>query len=69
MTLEQHIEHLLNLLSPPFTENWRPYAWSRAKELAKDPELAELPSLLTYAMSSATKKSGTHAGKSSTGAS
>jgi len=53
MTTDQHLAHLLWLLSPPFTEAWKVYAWARANEIAKDPEHAELPRLLTEAMQSA----------------
>lgn len=44
------LEHLLRLLAPPFTANWKAYCWHRAKELAADPELAGLPALLAQAM-------------------
>jgi hypothetical protein len=55
MTLDQHLAHLLTLMAPPFTANWKAYAWSRAKELAaSDAELSELPSLLAAAVTSAT---------------
>lgn len=52
MTIDQHLAHLLKLLDPPFTENWRAYAWNRAKELAQQPDLQELPALLESAMRS-----------------
>jgi len=52
MTLEQHLAHLLHLLEPPFTEAWRAHCWHRAKELAREPELADLPRLLAEAMQS-----------------
>jgi hypothetical protein len=58
MTKAQHLAHLLWLMAPPFMENWKAYAWSRAKELAaSDAELSELPSLLAAAVTSATTQS------------
>lgn len=54
MTLSQHQDHLTSLLSPPFTENWRHYVWARAKELAKRPELEQLPSLLASSIRAST---------------
>lgn len=51
MTLDEHLEHLLWLMAEPFHAAWKAYAWARANELAaKDPDLAELPRLLTEAM-------------------
>lgn len=50
--LQTHLQHLLWLLSPPYSQGWKLYVWSRAQELAKDAELAELPRLLTEAMQS-----------------
>jgi hypothetical protein len=39
-------------MAEPYHEAWKVYAWARAKELAaKEPELADLPRLLTEAMS------------------
>lgn len=48
--LEVHLQHLLKLLTPPFTANWKAHCWHRAKELSQDPELADLPRLLTESM-------------------
>ena len=50
MTTSEHLAHLLWLMSPPFTQAWKVYAWARAKEIAADPEHADLPRLLTEAM-------------------
>ena len=51
MTIEQHLAHLIALLAPPYREAWRAYAWDRAQKLASEqPELAELPRLLTDVM-------------------
>lgn len=50
MNLDQHLAHLLWLLSPPFSDAWKAYAWARAKELAADPKLASLPQMLTDAV-------------------
>jgi hypothetical protein len=50
MTTAQHLAHLLWLMSPPFTQAWKVYAWARAKEIAADPEHADLPRLLAEAM-------------------
>lgn len=55
MTTSEHLEHLLWMLLPPFTENYKAWAWDRAKEIAKDPEHADLPLLLTEAMSKPAK--------------
>jgi hypothetical protein len=53
MTLDQHLAHLVWLMTVPAeSDGWKAYAWARAKELAaKEPELADLPRLLTEAMS------------------
>ena len=50
MSLDQHLAHLIALLAPPYREAWREYVWHRAQELAKEPEFASLPRLLTAAM-------------------
>ena len=57
MTLDQHLTHLLWLMEPPFTEAFKAHCWARAKELAKRPDLAELPTLLEAAMLARSKKS------------
>jgi len=49
MNLDQHLTHLLHLMEE-FPESWKQHCWARAKELAKRPELAELPSMLEAAM-------------------
>ena len=52
MTIHEHLAHLVALMAAPYHEGWKRYAWERAKELAEaDPELAELPRMLTEAMS------------------
>jgi hypothetical protein len=52
VTIDEHLAHLVTLMAEPYHEAWRIYAWARAKELAaKEPELADLPRLLTEAMS------------------
>lgn len=48
--LETELNHLLLLLKPPFTMGWKAHCWHRAKELSQDPELADLPRLLTESM-------------------
>lgn len=40
------------MLAPPFTENFKAWAWDRAQEIAKEPEHEELPQLLVSAMRS-----------------
>ena len=50
MTTSEHLRHLLKMLSPPFTENVKAWAWDRAKEIAQDREHADLPRLLKEAM-------------------
>ena len=50
MTTSEHLVHLLKMLEPPFTANWKAWAWDRAQEIAADPEHAALPTLLTAAM-------------------
>ncbi|AMM23185.1 hypothetical protein [Variovorax sp. PAMC 28711] len=52
MTTSDHLAHLLKMLAPPFTANVKAWAWDRAKEIAQDPEHAELPQLLQQAMRS-----------------
>jgi hypothetical protein len=56
MNLDQHLTHLLWLMED-FPESWKQHCWARAKELAKRPELAELPSMLEAAMLARSKKS------------
>jgi len=58
MTTSEHLAHLLKLLSPPFTANWKAWAWDRAKEIAQDREHADLPRLLKEAMQPASSSSG-----------
>ena len=53
--LQIELEHMLRLLQPPFTENWKRYVWAKAKEMAKEPEFAELPKLLAERMQSQPK--------------
>ena len=48
--LEQELSHMLRMLAPPFTENWRHCIWAKAQEMAKDREFADLPRLLTEHM-------------------
>lgn len=50
MTLNQHLSHLMWLMAEPFTEAFKAHCWHRAKELARDPELADLPRMLTQAV-------------------
>lgn len=50
MTLDEHLKWLLQLMSSPFEEGWKGHCWHRARELAKQPEYADLPRLLTEAM-------------------
>ena len=44
--LTYHLTYLTGLLKPPTTWHWWLHVESRAKELAKDPALAELPALV-----------------------
>lgn len=57
MTLADHLSHLLTLMEPPFTQAWRAYCWQRAQDIAMDPEMSELPSLLTAEMQKRSKAS------------
>lgn len=50
MDLNAHLAHLVVLLDPEYAKGWRTYVWQRAKELSKQPELVDLPRLLTEAM-------------------
>lgn len=56
MTLDQHLAHLLHLMSEN-PEGWKAHCWHRAKELAKRPEMAELPDMLEEAMRERSKPS------------
>ena len=61
MTLDEHLAHLVWLMTVPtdsglmdeqLMNGWKAYAWAHANELAaREPELADLPRLLTEAMS------------------
>jgi len=50
--LEWHLQWLISLMQSEYAEGWKHWVWHRAKELAADPELAELPVLLTAALRS-----------------
>ena len=50
MDLNAHLAHLVALLHPEYAQGWKAYVWQRAKELSNQPELADLPRLLTEAM-------------------
>lgn len=50
MKTSEHLAHLLQMLSPPFTANFKAWAWDRAKEIAADPDHADLPARLKAAM-------------------
>jgi len=52
MTLKEHLHHLLWLMEPPFTENWKAYCWARANQLAQEDaaRFASLPVTLAAAM-------------------
>lgn len=43
MSPDQHLAHLLWLMSPPFTYHLWPHVKHRAAELAADAEIAHLP--------------------------
>jgi hypothetical protein len=36
MTTAQHLEWLLSLMEPPYTQGWKAHCWRRAQELEKD---------------------------------
>jgi hypothetical protein len=55
MTLDDHLAHLLWLMET-HPEGWKAHCWHRAKELARSPDLAELPTLLEKAMLERSKK-------------
>lgn len=57
MTLTDHLNHLLWLLEPPWTEAFKGHCWQRAQEIARDPEMSSLPSLLTAEMQKRSKQS------------
>ncbi len=44
--LQWHLGFYLSILRSPFRAGWRDEIWRRAKELAKEPALADLPRLL-----------------------
>lgn len=50
--LERELQHLINLMAPPFRNGWAQYCWAKALGLAKsDPEnYAELPERLKASM-------------------
>lgn len=69
--LQIELAHLVNLMAPPYRENWKTYCWAKAGYLAESnpKEYAELPRLLKEAMqpkSSSSEASGTPGGRSST---
>lgn len=57
MTLQDHLKHLLWLMEPPFTEAFKGHCWHRAQDIAMDPEMADLPGLLTAEMQKRSKAS------------
>ena len=58
MTLTDHLKHLLWLMEPPWTEAFKGHCWQRAQDIAMDPEMSELPSLLTAEMQKRSKSAG-----------
>lgn len=47
MSTSQHLESLLKLLAPPYTNGWWAYVKDKAEKLAaQDPELMDLPRLV-----------------------
>jgi hypothetical protein len=56
MTLNDHLTHLLYLMED-YPLSWKAHCWARANELARRPDLAELPTLLEKAMLERSKKS------------
>ena len=58
MTLQDHLDHLLWLMEEPFTEGFKSHCWDRAQKIARDPEMAALPSLLTAEMQKRSKSDG-----------
>lgn len=49
---DEELQHLINLMAPPYREAWKAYAWAKATALAaSDPEnYAGLPQRLAQAM-------------------
>ena len=60
--LEMELEHMLLMISPPFSQGWRAFIWDKAKRLAeREPaEFANLPAMLA---SSAQRQSSTSSEK------
>jgi hypothetical protein len=56
MTLNDHLTHLLYLMED-YPLSWKAHCWARANDLAKHPDLAELPSMLEKEMLARSKKS------------
>lgn len=52
--LQIELAHLVNLMAPPFRENFKAFCWDKALRLAETDaeEFAELPALLKAAMQS-----------------
>lgn len=50
--LQAELEHLMNLMAPPYRANWKAYCWAKANALVgSDPENYKgLPAALTEAM-------------------
>lgn len=51
MSTQEHLDWLLSLLESEYANGWKAWVWNRAKEIAQDPEHADLPRLLEEAMS------------------
>lgn len=43
---KSELDHLMKLMAPPFTRNWKAYCWDKANRLAADPIYADLPAML-----------------------
>lgn len=56
MTLDQHLSWLLHLMAEN-PEAWKAHCWHRAKELARESDLADLPQMLAQAMQQRSKPS------------
>jgi hypothetical protein len=59
-SLQTELAHLVNLMAPPYRENWKAYAWAKAQILEQHnpKDYAGLPAALARAMQPASNANG-----------
>lgn len=58
--LEIELNHLVNLMRPPFKDGWARYCWAKANAMASHADYAGLPAALASRMQSDSQAPGPH---------